>query len=570
MDKVIKVKGIAVSPGIGIGKVFIKEELPEVERRTIENIDEEIIKIENAFEKVENDLNLLFEEKKVKLGEEKAQIFKAHLMILKDPEFSDRIRKNIKEEKMNAEYANKLVIDEFVNMFESMDDEYFRQRALDIKDIGIRIKSKLLNINTSKLSEVEKGTIVIAKDLTPSDTAQLNEENVSAIITEFGGETSHSAIIANTLGIPGVMGIKNITNEFKNDDLVIVNGNDGTIIKNPDETILNEYKELLIEEESKKELLKEMIGKETISLDGKKIEISANIASLKDIKNALKNDAEGVGLFRSEFIYMENTKLPTEDEQFEIYSEALRRFENKPVVIRTMDIGGDKEVTYLDFEKEMNPFLGYRAIRYCLNEVEVFKTQLKALLRASVYGKLRIMFPMISSMVELKKAKEIFEECKNELKEENITYSDDIEIGIMIEVPTAAIMSDKLAKEVDFFSIGTNDLIQYSTATDRMNANLKDLYTPYNPGVLRLINMTIENAHKEGIWVGMCGSVAGNQDLIPVLLAMGLDEFSMAPTALLKSRKLINSLNIEELQVLRNKVLDAADKNEIKAILNVN
>jgi len=570
MDKVIKVKGIAVSPGIGIGKVFIKEELPEVERRTIENIENEIEKIENVFVEVEEDLKNLYEEKKIKLGEDKAQIFKAHLMILQDPEFSDRIRNNIKNEKMNAEYANKLVIDEFANMFESMDDEYFRQRALDIKDIGIRIKAKLLNINTSKLSEVKKGTIVIAKDLTPSDTAQLNEEYVNAIITEFGGETSHSAIIANTLGIPGVMGIKNITNEFKNDDLVIVNGNDGLIIKNPDIITLNRYEELLKEEKSEKELLKEMIGKETISLDGKKIEISANIASLKDIKNALDNDAEGVGLFRSEFIYMENTKLPAEEEQFEIYREVLKKFENKPVVIRTMDIGGDKEVSYLDFEKEMNPFLGYRAIRYCLDEIEVFKTQLKALLRASVYGKLRIMFPMISSMVELKKAKEIFEECKNELKEDNKIYSNDIEIGIMIEVPTAAIMSDKLAKEVDFFSIGTNDLIQYSTATDRMNANLKDLYTPYNPGVLRLINMTIENAHKEGIWVGMCGSVAGNQDLIPVLLAMGLDEFSMAPTTMLKSRKLINSLNIEELQNIKNRVLDAADKNEIKKILNIN
>ena len=563
-------KGIAVSPGIGIGKVFIKEELPEIERRTIENIEEEIEKVESAFIKVEEDLEMLYEEKKVKLGEEKAQIFKAHLMILKDPEFSDRIRRNIKEEKMNAEYANKLVIDEFINMFESMEDEYFRQRAFDIKDIGIRIKAKLLKVDTSKLSEVKKGTIVVAKDLTPSDTAQLNEENVSAIITEFGGETSHSAIIANTLGIPGVMGIKNIINEFKNDDLVIVNGNDGLVIKNPDIITLNKYEELLKEEKSEKELLKEMIGKETISLDGKKIEISANIASLKDIKNALENDAEGVGLFRSEFIYMENTKLPAEEEQFEIYREALKKFENKPVVIRTMDIGGDKEVSYLNFEKEMNPFLGYRAIRYCLKEVEVFKTQLRALLRASIYGKLRIMFPMISSMVELKKAKEILNKCKIELEEENVSYSDDIEIGIMIEIPAAAIMSDKLAKEVDFFSIGTNDLIQYTTATDRMNANLKELYTPYNPGVLRLIDITIKNAHKEGIWVGMCGSVAGNQDLIPVLLAMGLDEFSMAPTAILKSRKLINTLDINELQDIKNRVLDAEDKNEIKRILNIN
>ena len=561
--------GIAVSPGIGIGKVLIKEELPEVEKIIVNNVDYEIERINNTIENVENDLNSLYEEKKVVLGEEEAQIFKAHLMILNDPEFINKMRIYIVNEKMNAEYASKLAIDEFVHMFESMDDEYFRQRAMDIKDIGFRIRANLLNLNISNLSEVEKGTIIVAKDLTPSDTAMLNQENVNAIITEFGGETSHSAIIANTLGIPGVMGIKNIVDEFKNGDIVIVNGNNGEIIKNPDKNMIKQYEKFVVEEENERKLLRAMIGKKTVTIDGKEIEISANIASLKDIEKAIDNDAEGVGLFRSEFIYMGRSKLPTEDEQYEIYKEVLEKFNDKPVVIRTMDIGGDKEVSYLNFEKEMNPFLGYRAIRYCLKEIDVFKTQLRALLRASIYGKLRIMFPMISSMIEVKKVKEIINECKIELDKEEIEYSKSIEIGIMIEIPAAAIMSDKLAKEVDFFSIGTNDLIQYTTATDRMNANLKELYTPYNLGVLRLINMTIQNGHKEGIWVGMCGSVAGNQDLIPLLLAMGLDEFSMTPTAILKSRKLINRLDIRELQLIKNQVLDAEDKNEIEKILNI-
>ncbi len=562
-------RGIAVSPGIGIGKVFIKEELPEAIRIVINNTDEEINRLNNVFKSVGNDLLLLYEESKNKLGDEKAQIFKAHFMILNDPEFSDKVRYNISNKNMNAEYASKLVIDEFVNIFESMEDEYFRQRAIDIKDIGLRIRAKLLNVKISKLSELESNTIVVAKDLTPTDTALLNEENVNAIITEFGGVTSHSAIIANTLGIPGVMGIKNIVNEFKNGQIIIVNGNDGIVIINPDKETLNKYKKLLKEENNEKELLKKIIGKNTITLDGKKIEITANISSLKDIKNAIDNDAEGVGLFRSEFIYMENTKLPSEDEQYEIYKEVLERFNNKPVIIRTMDIGGDKEVNYLNFEKERNPFLGCRAIRYSLNEVDIFKTQLRALLRASIYGKLRIMFPMISSRLEIKKVKEIINECKMELDNEKKQYSKDIEIGIMIEVPAAAIMSDKLAKEVDFFSIGTNDLIQYTTATDRMNANLKELYTPYNIGVLRLIDMTIQNGHSQGIWVGMCGSVAGNQNLIPILLAMGLDEFSMAPSLVLKSRNLINNSSINDLQEIKDRILDAEDKNVIKKLLNV-
>lgn len=562
-------KGIGVSEGIGIGKVYIKEELPEITKEIIETPKKEIERFNNCIKTVEKELETLYEDKKITLGAEEAQIFKAHLMILKDPELLEKVVKTIEKEKINSEYALKNVINEFVTLFENMDNEYFRERALDIKDIGRRVTKHLLNLETKNLSDLKKGTIVVAKDLTPSDTAGLIKENIEGIITEEGGRTSHSAIIANTLGIPAVMGVKEITSKVRNNEEIIMNGKSGEVISKPSKEKVIEYKTIKEAVLKEKEALKDMIGKESKTKDGKEIEVSANIASLEDIDYALENDAEGVGLFRSEFIYMNGSSLPSENKQYEIYKEALQRFDNKPVVIRTMDIGGDKEVSYLDFESEMNPFLGYRAIRYCLDKTDVFKTQLRALLRASNYGNLRIMFPMISSMKELKRTKELLEECKSELKAKDIKYSKEVEIGIMIEVPSAAMISDKLAKEVDFFSIGTNDLIQYTTATDRMNPNLKELYTPYNLGVLRLIDMTIKNGHKENIWVGMCGSVAGNEYLIPLLLGMGLDEFSMSPSTILKARKIINESSIEELQVLTNKVLDAEDKDEVKSLLNV-
>lgn len=562
-------KGIGVSEGIGIGKVYIKEELPEITKEIIETPKKEIERFNNCIKTVEKELETLYEDKKITLGAEEAQIFKAHLMILKDPELLEKVVKTIEKEKINSEYALKNVINEFVTLFENMDNEYFRERALDIKDIGRRVTKHLLNLETKNLSDLKKGTIVVAKDLTPSDTAGLIKENIEGIITEEGGRTSHSAIIANTLGIPAVMGVKEITSKVRNNEEIIMNGKSGEVISKPSKEKVIEYKTIKEAVLKEKEALKDMIGKESKTKDGKEIEVSANIASLEDIDYALENDAEGVGLFRSEFIYMNGSSLPSENKQYEIYKEALERFDNKPVVIRTMDIGGDKEVSYLDFESEMNPFLGYRAIRYCLDKTDVFKTQLRALLRASNYGNLRIMFPMISSMKELKRTKELLEECKSELKAKDIKYSKEVEIGIMIEVPSAAMISDKLAKEVDFFSIGTNDLIQYTTATDRMNPNLKELYTPYNLGVLRLIDMTIKNGHKENIWVGMCGSVAGNEYLIPLLLGMGLDEFSMSPSTILKARKIINESSIEELQVLTNKVLDAEDKDEVKSLLNV-
>lgn len=560
-------KGIGASKGIGIGKAYIKEELPVIEETIIEDTEKEIAHLKECITKVSEDIGQLYQEKLEILGEKDAQIFKAHQMIIEDPELLNKIEDEILNHHYSAAYAAKLAIDSFVQMFEMMDNDYFKERALDMKDVGKRLKAKLLGLEMLNLGDIVDNRIIIAKDLTPSDTAQLNSEVIEGIITEEGGKTSHSAIIARTMGIPAIMGVDDIVQKASNDDLIIMDGTTGEVLIDPSQDVKSQYLKIKEEQAKEQEALKAFIGENTITKDGKKIELAANIAGLKDIKNALENDAEGIGLFRSEFIYMDRETFPTEKEQFEIYKEALEKFENKPMIIRTMDIGGDKEVDYLDFGDELNPFLGYRAVRYCLENQDVFKVQLRALLRASVYGKLKIMFPMISSVKEIRAIKELLESVKNELRSENLQYSDSIEIGIMIEIPSAAIMADKLAKEVDFFSIGTNDLIQYMTATDRMNAKLKHLYTPYHPGVLRVIQSVIEKAHNQGIWVGMCGSVAGNQDLIPVLIGMGLDEFSMSPSLILESRKLINSLDQNELSTLVEKVLDADDADAVKELL---
>jgi phosphotransferase system enzyme I (PtsI) len=562
-------KGIGASKGIGLGKVFIKEDLPEVKKEKVEEIDEAISYLEKCIHSVSKDIEGLYEEKLDTLGEEDAQIFKAHEMIINDPELYNKIVGFITKNNYAPAYATTLVIDEFVKMLEQMENEYFKERALDMKDVGKRLIGKLLGVANQDLKSIDEDTIIVAKDLTPSDTAQLNEKVIKGIITAEGGSTSHSAIIARTMGIPAIMGVENIISVVKPGDNLIVDGSTGEVFINPKASVIKKYEEQKVMIKKREEALESLIGVKTITKDDKRIELSANIAGLKDLENALKYDAEGVGLFRSEFIYMERPHLPTETEQYEIYKEALKKLGDKPMIIRTMDIGGDKAVDYLNFEKELNPFLGYRAIRYCLDHVDVFKTQLKALYRASIYGQLKIMFPMVSSLRELKAIKGVIEEVKAELSEENIPFNQEIEIGIMIEIPSAAIMADKLAKEVDFFSIGTNDLIQYMTATDRMNSKLKHLYTPYHPGVLRIINDVIKKGHEAGIWVGMCGSVAGNQNLIPVLLGMGLDEFSMNPSSILESRALINDSSVKNLKSLVDDILDAEDADEVKSILSI-
>jgi len=562
-------KGIGASKGIGLGKVFIKEELPEVKKEKIEDVDEAIRILKNSIQSVSKAIEALYEEKLETLGKEDAQIFKAHEMIINDPELFDKIANLIRNENYSPAYAITVAIDEFVKMFENMENEYFRERALDMKDVGKRLIGNVLGFSDQSLKTIDEKTIIVAKDLTPSDTAQLNEKVIQGIITAEGGNTSHSAIIARTIGIPAIMGVENIKEVIRSGDYAIIDGSSGEVMINPEASLIKEYQKKKISIKEREKDLKSLIGVETKTKDGKIVELSANIAGLKDLENALKFDAEGVGLFRSEFIYMERNQLPTESEQYEIYKEALEKLGEKPMIIRTMDIGGDKAVDYLNFKKEMNPFLGYRAIRYCLDHTEVFKTQLKALYRASIHGKLKIMFPMVSSLKELRAIKSILKEVKSELNHDNIPFSKEVEIGIMIEIPSAAIMADKLAKAVDFFSIGTNDLIQYMTATDRMNSRLNHLYTPYHPGVLRVINDVIKKAHNEGIWVGMCGSVAGNQNLIPLLLGMGLDEFSMSPSSILESRALINKSSIKNLKPLVNAILDAEDADEVKRILEI-
>ena len=433
----------------------------------------------------------------------------------------------------------------FVSIFESMDNEYMRERAADIKDVTNRVLRHILGIKVVDLSALSEEVILIAHDLTPSDTATMNKNMVLGFLTDIGGRTSHTAIMARTLEIAAVVGLNDATEKIKDGDFVVFNGETGEVIVNPDKETINKYSQLKAKFDEEKEALKQLIGKASTTLDERHVELAGNIGSPNDLEGLLKNDAEGVGLYRTEFLYMDKEDdFPTEDEQYEAYKAVLEGMNGKPIVIRTLDIGGDKELKYFKMDEEMNPFLGYRAIRLCLDRTDIFKTQLRALYRASVHGKLRIMFPMISSLEELLKAKEILKEVLAEMDAEGIAYSNDVEVGMMIEIPSAAVISDILAKHVDFFSIGTNDLIQYTCAVDRMNQKISYLYNQFNPAVLRLIKMVIDNAHKEGKWVGMCGEAAGDQRMIPILLGMGLDEFSMSPISILPARKFITSVSM--------------------------
>ncbi|NBI05862.1 phosphoenolpyruvate--protein phosphotransferase [Senegalia massiliensis] len=557
--------GTSASPGIALGKALIyeQEELI-IEKKEINSVKEETNRFDEALQISKKELKEVKQKALEELGEDKAAIFEAHLMVLDDPELINSTKSKIESENLNAEFAFKTIIDQFIQMFESMDNEYMRERAADIKDVSGRVLRHILGKTVVDLANLEEEVIVVASDLTPSDTATMNKEKVLGFLTDIGGRTSHSAIMARSLEIPAVVGLKDITKKVNNDDYVVFNGDTGEIIVNPDIETKEKYKKLKNDYENMKRELQQLIGEESISDDGRKVEIAGNIGTPNDIEGLENNDAEGVGLYRTEFLYMNRDKLPTEEEQFESYKKVLESMNPKPVVIRTLDVGGDKNLPYLELEKEMNPFLGYRAIRLCLDKKEIFITQLRALLRASKYGKLRIMFPMISSLEELLEAKEVLENVKKDLDSENIEYSNDIEIGIMIEIPAAAVMSDILAKHVDFFSIGTNDLIQYTTAVDRMNEKIHHLYSFFSPAVLKLIKMTIDNGHKEGIWVGMCGEMAGDQKLIPILLGMGLDEFSMSPISILPARRLIRSLKYEDAKRIADKVVTMGKAEDIE------
>ena len=559
-------KGTGASPGIALGKALVIEHSELViEKKSIDNIEEEVQKLQNAVKVSKEELTKVKEKALLELGEHEAEIFEAHLLVLEDPELIDSAISKIRDEKVNADYALNEIKEMFVAMFESMDNEYMRERAADIKDVTNRVLRHILGIKVVDLAGLDEEVVLIAHDLTPSDTATMNKSMVLGFLTDIGGRTSHTAIMARTLEIAAVVGLNDITKKVKDGDYIVFNGDTGEVIVNPDEETIAKYTSLKAEFEEYRKSLELLKGQKSVTTDGRHVELAGNIGSPNDIEGLIKNDAEGVGLYRTEFLYMDKEDaFPTEEEQYEAYKAVLEGMDNKPIVIRTLDIGGDKELPYFEMEPEMNPFLGYRAIRLCLDKKDIFKTQLRALYRASVHGKLRIMFPMISSLEELLDAKEVIKEVLKELDEENIAYSKDVEVGMMIEIPSAAVISDVLAKHVDFFSIGTNDLIQYTCAVDRMNQKISHLYNQFNPAVLRLIKMVIDNAHKEGKWVGMCGESAGDQRMIPILLGFGLDEFSMSPISILPARKLITSLSYADMQKFADEILSMGTAKEIK------
>lgn len=533
-------KGIAASKGYAIGTVFIQEhEEIIISDAKVSDIAAEKEKLSKALAQSKEQLEAIKEKTANEIGEHEAQVFEAHLMLLDDVEFTGQMEMTIENDQLNAMKAVQNVTDTFVMIFDSMDDPYMRERAADIKDVSKRIIANLAGKGGNGMENVGANTVVVAHDLTPSDTAQLDRSKVIGFLTNIGGRTSHSAIMARTLEIPAVVGLGDITTSVKNGDTVIVDGIEGVAIINPDEATINEYKARLEKFKAEQEELKKLIDVKTTTKSGRRIEVCGNIGKPEDIDQVLANGGDGVGLFRTEFLYMDRDEAPTEDEQFEAYKYVLEKADGKQVVIRTLDIGGDKTLPYLPLPEEMNPFLGYRAIRLCLDRKDIFRVQIRALLRASVYGNLAVMFPMISGLEEFQQVKAFVEECKAELKAEGIAYSDSIQWGIMVEIPAAAVYADELAKHVDFFSIGTNDLIQYTLAADRMSEKVSYLYNPMHPAVLRLIKMTIDGAHKHGKWVGMCGEMAGDERAIPTLVEYGLDEFSMSATSILTAKKII-------------------------------
>ena len=564
----LKLKGIAASQGISFAKayVFVEPDLT-VKEVKIEDVAAEIKRFEDAIEASKKELTIIKENALASLGADKAAVFEAHLLILDDPEFMGTVKTDIESKVINAEYAFKETSDMFISMFEAMDNEYMKERAADIRDVSKRILAHLLGVDLPNPSLIDEEVIVIAEDLTPSDTAQLNKKYVKGFATNIGGRTSHSAIMARSLEIPAVVGTSSITEDVKNGDILILDGLDGVVLVNPDEATTAEYKEKHAKFEAQKAEWAKLVTEKSVTKDGHEVILAANIGTPADLEGVKNNGGEAVGLYRTEFLYMGRDQLPTEDEQFEAYKAVLEGMGDKPVVVRTLDIGGDKELPYLDLPKEMNPFLGFRAIRLCLEEKDLFRTQLRALLRGSVYGKLCVMFPMIATVQEFRAAKALFLEEKEKLVAEGVAVSNDIELGIMVEIPSTAVIADIFAKEVDFFSIGTNDLIQYTMAADRMSEKVSYLYQPYNPAILRLVKNVIEASHKEGKWTGMCGEMAGDSLAIPLLLGMGLDEFSMSATSILQARSQIKNLKLDEMKELVEKAVMCATTEEVLALI---
>lgn len=550
------IKGIGASSGIALAKAY-KLEMPDltVTRDTVEDPAAEIAAFKQHIADVKVEIGKIKEAASKNLSEEEAAVFDAHIQILEDPEMATQVEAKINGEKLNAAAALEDVAGMFIMIFSGMDDPYFKERAADVRDVSTRLKAHLLGKTLPNPSLIDEEVVIIADDLTPSDTAQLNKNLVKGFATNIGGRTSHSAILARSMEIPAVVATNCVVEKIKDGDFIVLDGDTGDVIVNPDEAVIEEFKAKKKAYDEYKAELKTLVSAETITTDGHKALLVANIGSPNDLEAVKNNGAEGVGLFRTEFLYMENDELPSEETQFEVYKTILEGVKG-PVVVRTLDIGGDKKLPALPLPEEMNPFLGVRAIRLCLQRDDIFRVQLRALLRASIYGELHVMFPMIATIGEFRQAKGIFLEEKEKLIAEGVEVADKIEVGIMIEIPAAAVLSDQLAKEVDFFSIGTNDLIQYTFAADRMSSTINYLYQPFSPAIIRLVRHVIEASHKEGKWTGMCGEMAGEALACPILLGLGLDEFSMSATSVLAQRKRFRALSYEDCKALAN---DCAD-----------
>lgn len=563
-------KGIAASDGIATAKAYMLVQ-PDLsfDKKTISDPEAEIARLNDAVEASKKELQVIKQKATENLGEEEAQVFEAHLTILSDPELFGQIDNEIKDSKVNAETALKNVTDKFIAMFEAMkDNAYMQERAGDVRDVTKRVLAHLLGVTIPNPALIDEEVIIVAHDLTPSDTAQLDRNYVKGFITDIGGRTSHSAIMSRTLEIPAVVGSGSATEDIKEGEELILDGIQGEAILDPSKEEITEYSQKAKDFAAQKAEWKKLKNAASVSADGKKVIIGANIGTPDDVQGANDNGAEAVGLFRSEFLYMNSDELPSEEEQFKAYKAAVEGMKGKQVVVRTMDIGGDKKLPYLPLPKEQNPFLGYRAIRISLDRQDIFRTQLRALLRASHYGKLAVMFPMIATVQEFKDAKAIFNEEKEKLVKQGVPVSDDIEVGMMMEIPAAAMIADKLAKYSDFFSIGTNDLIGYSMAADRGNERVSYLYQPYNPSILRMVKNTIDASHAEGKWTGMCGEMAGDQTAVPILLGLGLDEFSMSATSILKTRSLIKKLDTAKMKELAEKaVTDCETSADVVALV---
>lgn len=562
-------KGIGASVGIGIGNaVAIKDVELNIKKRTIDNCETELELFNKALEHTKQKSKSMAETLRKRVGNKEAEILDGHVLLMSDPMLIAEVETGIRTQMLNSEYVLEDVCERFAAIFESMDNELMQQRATDMRDIKTRLQKAVLGLEDVDLSELEADSILIAKDLTPSMTAGLDPEKVAGIITQSGGTTSHSAILARALEIPAILSVAEILDKVSDKDLICMNGESGELYINPSQEIIEDFKKKQIEQIEFKKVLETYKGKESVSKDGRKVEIAANIGKPGDIKKVLQYDADGIGLFRTEFLFMDRDSIPSEEEQFEAYKKVAVAMGDKPVIIRTLDIGGDKEIPYMNISKDENPFLGYRAIRLCLDRKDdIYRPQLRALLRASAFGNIEIMLPLITSIEEVYEAKKLIEEEKKNLDNQGIKYNNSIKIGVMIETAAATLIADILAKEVDFFSIGTNDLIQYTMSVDRGNDKVSYLYSVYNPAVLRAIKHVISEAKKAGIQVGMCGEAAANPKLIPLLLYWGLDEFSMSASYVLKSRKLVTDTDIQSLKDMEEAVMALESESKVRAFL---